>query len=232
MPYASLLNPQTLNLYTYVENDPLSKFDADGHQSRQSPLPGNSRYKIRIDRNNPNDAPNIHVFDKGGRREIGRVAIKPEGNEWTGKVPESVKAQVEALAREKGIEPRLPQGRANAEPPTPRQRGRGGLRGGSAVLTGLSVLGMILDAINQHSDAKNLGYYTSFSGRLVITDLDKAAKSLGEGAKIEVSHPVYFPGRPAVFVVEKGKFVTQDPRCKGCELHKDNDGKIAVGKLM
>jgi len=31
VPYADLSNPQTLNLYEYVNNNPLSKADADGH---------------------------------------------------------------------------------------------------------------------------------------------------------------------------------------------------------
>ena len=42
VPYASLDNPQTLNLYAYVENGPLSRADADGHAgpaSRPSTVP-------------------------------------------------------------------------------------------------------------------------------------------------------------------------------------------------
>jgi hypothetical protein len=31
VPYAKLDNPQSLNLYGYVLNNPLSKADADGH---------------------------------------------------------------------------------------------------------------------------------------------------------------------------------------------------------
>ena len=31
VPYAKLENPQTLNLYAYVGNDPLSNVDTDGH---------------------------------------------------------------------------------------------------------------------------------------------------------------------------------------------------------
>ena len=30
VPYADLHNPQTLNLYSYVQNNPLSNFDDDG----------------------------------------------------------------------------------------------------------------------------------------------------------------------------------------------------------
>src|ERR1700679_2031537 len=31
VPYSKLDNPQTLNLYSYVQNNPLSNFDDDGH---------------------------------------------------------------------------------------------------------------------------------------------------------------------------------------------------------
>ena len=33
VPYANLENPQTLNLYSYVQNNPLSRSDATGHYS-------------------------------------------------------------------------------------------------------------------------------------------------------------------------------------------------------
>ena len=47
VPYAKLDNPQTLNLYAYVQNNPLFKPDLDGHGcppdcSSQSPAPGGS----------------------------------------------------------------------------------------------------------------------------------------------------------------------------------------------
>jgi RHS repeat-associated protein len=37
VPYASFGDPQTLNLYSYVENGPLNRVDADGHVSNQLP---------------------------------------------------------------------------------------------------------------------------------------------------------------------------------------------------
>jgi hypothetical protein len=38
IPYAELMNPQSLNLYGFVNNKPLNKTDASGHQSVM-PLP-------------------------------------------------------------------------------------------------------------------------------------------------------------------------------------------------
>lgn len=37
VPYASLSNPQTLNLYSYVSNNPLRRRDADGHHQECAP---------------------------------------------------------------------------------------------------------------------------------------------------------------------------------------------------
>jgi RHS repeat-associated protein len=41
VPYAKFGDPQTLNLYSYVENDPVNRADADGHQeNRTGACPG------------------------------------------------------------------------------------------------------------------------------------------------------------------------------------------------
>lgn len=39
VPYAKFGDPQTLNLYSYVENDPVNRADADGHQNNQAIYP-------------------------------------------------------------------------------------------------------------------------------------------------------------------------------------------------
>jgi len=36
VPYAKFRDPQTLNLYTYVENSPLNRIDADGHTDQSA----------------------------------------------------------------------------------------------------------------------------------------------------------------------------------------------------
>jgi RHS repeat-associated protein len=40
VPYAVFGDPQSLNLYAYVRNDPVSRADADGHAVQALPLPG------------------------------------------------------------------------------------------------------------------------------------------------------------------------------------------------
>jgi len=226
-PYANLLNPQTLNLYAYVLNDPLSNVDEDGHQGgRKQPLPGNTRYQIRPDLRNPNDSPNIHVFDRGGRREIGRVAIRPGGNEWTGKVPESVKANVEEYIRVRGIQPRLP-GQplqpdlpsGNQSPQSEATGGTGGrlLRGTNNSITLLAFILGAINAVNDARDAEANGYYMNNQGQIVITDLGRAAQHYPQGYYLEFGGNLWKP--------RGGTWVPVDP-C-GCELELKN-GELRV----
>ena len=55
VPYANFGNPQTLNLYSYVQNNPLAKFDDDGHvaiEIRYTPtFIGNHSYLLVTDTN-------------------------------------------------------------------------------------------------------------------------------------------------------------------------------------
>ena len=44
VPYATLTNPQSLNLYAYVGNDPVDGMDADGHARYEQPGTDNSAY--------------------------------------------------------------------------------------------------------------------------------------------------------------------------------------------
>jgi RHS repeat-associated protein len=222
LPNSSLLNPQTLNAYTYAYNNPMTLADPTGHAGKVQDLPGNSRYKIRVDRSNTNDAPNIHVFDKGGKRELGRVALKPSGPEWTGNVPQSVRSDVEAFAKLKGIEPRLPTGSAERGA---RGSGFKGGKGGAKGLLTLALLDFIADVVDSFVEAerrKNQGYHVE-SGPifglgtfLVIDDPKKAAQSLGEGYRVNIYFNV--GESPYLFQVEDGQFVSHDPRCGGACL--------------
>jgi len=51
IPYASLDDPQTLNLYAYVRNNPLSRVDADGHyEENDSGCNGDAKCQKRWDK--------------------------------------------------------------------------------------------------------------------------------------------------------------------------------------
>jgi len=54
VPYAKLGDPQSLNLYSYVRNNPLSRNDPDGHCDSSASATGNTKCQ---------DAKNLHVND-------------------------------------------------------------------------------------------------------------------------------------------------------------------------
>src|SRR5205807_337610 len=68
VPYASFGDPQTLNLYTYVQNSPLNRIDADGHG----------------DENHHDD----HNADASGRRPPGDCPNGPAGMECAPQPPD------------------------------------------------------------------------------------------------------------------------------------------------
>ena len=49
VPYAKLDNPQTLNLYSYVQNNPIRQADLDGHQEERAPTRDEIELEIRED---------------------------------------------------------------------------------------------------------------------------------------------------------------------------------------
>ena len=164
------------------------------------------------------------MFDKGGRREIGRVSIRPGGNEWSGKVPESVKADVEAFIRQKGIQPRLPgaQPRPRVAGPEPGVEGLEGttrvLRGTSNALSVLALITGVLDMATQYRQAQQFGYYFNFTGEIVITDLAKAAQNFPAHYVLEVEGHYFVP---------KGNTFVSLDNCS-CELEQDKNGKVHV----
>jgi RHS repeat-associated protein len=220
LPYAILSNPQTINLYSYVENNPLSLIDPDGHIGKRDKL---GRYTVRVDRSNPNDAPNIHVFD--GKKEIGRVALKESGPEWSGDMDSpkyaGLQRKVLEYAESKGIQPRTPNfggGGAGA-------RARGGRGGGASnVIVALTVIQLGLEIAEAQLDKRQLGYHFDFFGRLVIDDLNKAVNNLPRGTTLDVT----IDGIRYHFVKLDQHFITTDPSCEYCTLDVDEHGNFRL----
>ena len=237
LPFSSRLVPQSLNLFSYVLNNPLNIEDTNGHGPKRIRIPNERQYTCRADINNPNDSPNIHIFDKRGN-EVARVAIKPGKDgpfyDWQEyrAVPRHLKDNVELLAQRKGWTPRLPLSvtRTNApeigvdpveETPNtvrPSYRGVGRGRGNfNNAFAGLLILDAILNAIALVRDSDRLGYY-SYAGVITITDVNKAAKNLPGGP-----FNIYeYEGRQ--YWILKGKFV--DRSNDNCFLEQGANGSI------
>ena len=65
IPYADLSNPQTLNLYTYLSNNPLNRTDPTGHAGNSGPIQLGGKTTMRVDTGGA-DQVNVHVFSKNG----------------------------------------------------------------------------------------------------------------------------------------------------------------------
>jgi RHS repeat-associated protein len=184
VPFADLDDPQSLNLYAYVKNNPINRIDAGGHQGKES-LAG-TNYTILKHKENPNDMPNIHVYDKSGN-EAGQLRFNGRGeSRWEGakNLSSEVKLQVEGIARAEGYAARAVE-RQLAMNATRAARGSGTA---SRALSWMIVVDMILNAIYVHQTEKNEGttgwHYDALRDTNVITDVEKAAKSFAVGSSV------------------------------------------------
>jgi RHS repeat-associated protein len=216
IPYADLQDPQTLNLYAYVRNSPLTTRDSDGHQTKRRVIELGKGYTAAIDSNNANDSPNAHIYKNG--KFLGKikwpVANKTAAGEID-KVPFWVIEKLDAMMSAKG---RLP---LNVRP-------RSSIASEETTNNAFGLLKIVMVALEKYADsleANRTGIGTNDLGQLYIADLGKAAATIGEGNTIRfgVDDP-----RPVLFVVKDGKFVSVDPNCPGCTLVQDKDGRVEI----
>lgn len=240
LPYSSLMNPQTLNHYAYVGNNPLTYVDPTGHQGKRINVVDSAGkktgFKMRVDAQGAYDSPNIHVFDRKGR-EIGRFSMKPGevGFAAGDKVPARIQQAVREFAVSKwgadSVARGLP-GTAYAEAFNARQAAtaaateeesaattaRSGSRLGRTTSNAIAILVVVHLAFEiyfQNNDANTQGYYYDFFGRLIITNLELASQHLPPGTRMEY--------KGIVFVLTgNGSWI--DPICRS-KLVPGKDGR-------
>ena len=73
VPYAKLDDPQSLNLYAYVRNNPLTRFDPDGHQDWCKSNAGSLACGVQTQWNNTHG-----IIPDGTLKQLDQVAMKAE----------------------------------------------------------------------------------------------------------------------------------------------------------
>jgi RHS repeat-associated protein len=223
LPYASLLNPQSINLYAYVSNSPVTFFDLDGHKKKHGhariPLVDSAgkktNYTMRVE-GGTNDSYNIHVFDKKGK-EVGRFSAKPKdvGFKNAEKLPAEMQELVTRYAEAKwgteAVTNGVP-GSAYAE--------KFYARTAPKVFTGFLIAQIAVEVTGQIVESHNYGYYTDFFGNLIITNLPLAMANLPRGSQIQVEG--------IVFINTGRAWISADPNCPFCKLEVDNKGVYRI----
>jgi hypothetical protein len=77
VPYAKLDNPQSLNLYTYALNNPLTNVDRDGHEATWEIDRKNKTIKLTV---------NITVYGPGANAAYAKGLQSAIDSAWSGKV--------------------------------------------------------------------------------------------------------------------------------------------------
>jgi RHS repeat-associated protein len=185
VPFADLSNPQSLNLYAYVENNPINRIDSGGHAGKES-LSG-TNYLILKHRDNPNDMPNIHVYDKNNN-EVGELRFNGKGqSRWVGakNLGSQIKEQVEGIARAEGYAARAIDRQAAMDAVRAgRMTGRMSEAFGWLFLIDIAV-NSVREAQTRKAEPDTGWHYDALSDKTVITDVDKAAASLAVGSQIQ-----------------------------------------------
>jgi RHS repeat-associated protein len=222
IPFAKLDDPQTLNLYEYVGNNPTTGLDPDGHQQMDKPVEGWNKYTYRADPGIDGEMPNIHVKRAGV--QVARVRFNADGTETItqGSLSSELLKVIKGIAVKRGyyqLAAQRTEGLA-ASRALRAARGRGGRggRGGGGTANAIAFFALtLLDAYLDQREAaeldEKLGYHYE-AGLLMITDLKKAGQSLEEGTVL------YFEGKR--FVLHNGVFWGDH----GEYLRQRSDGSI------
>jgi RHS repeat-associated protein len=106
VPYANLSDPQTLNLYGYVRNNPLSRADADGHQPPEEEAESEPRERAEEDREIERAEARSRESDEAARSERERDAEAKLSRTFTPEQRAKLRYESEAAMAKLGIGPK------------------------------------------------------------------------------------------------------------------------------
>jgi RHS repeat-associated protein len=223
IPYADPAFPQTLNLYTYLDNNPMNAVDATGHSKSSS----NYRemgggWTMRTDGARGADRVNVH-FEKGGKTikykiEGGQLTPDEAGNTVPKWLFRKAEAQLEStgkfgLAGRKGA---FGSGEESSGTGAAKEAGEGVA---AKALAGLQILGAVVDFFNARQTISQDGYY-SLGGTNYVTDLSKFGDAFGPGTTVS-------EGGIDFTLQDNGSWTGQSDGIQ-YQLEQTNDGKFII----
>jgi RHS repeat-associated protein len=200
VPYANFTNPQTLNLYAYVSNNPLRRNDPTGHAAKAGPIELRSG-TMRVDTASA-DQVKVHVFPKSGGEFRGRLNPDTRTIEWTkGAPPKAISEEAQGwlLARNKYAIAAAKREMSVLGGTRGAEEGEAG--GGSRLMEAGSWLLMALQVGDMAANAARVseinklegttGFHEDLDGTMHVTDLNKFGDTFGVGAGVSVNGDVF-----------------------------------------
>ncbi len=218
IPYANLSNPQTLNLYAYLSNNPLNRTDPTGHAGKSGPIQLGGQTTMRVDTGGA-DQVNVHVFSKNGEFR-GRLNPDTQKIEWTKGIPPKAIAEdaqayclskgkfaIAAAKQEMSV---LGGGKAIEE----------GAAGGSKLMEAGSWLLMALQVADIGVNAERMreiykmegttGFHLDLMGNMQVTNLQNFGDTFGVGAGVSVNGDVFRLNGDGQWMDKSGAQLYQD----------------------
>jgi RHS repeat-associated protein len=214
IPYGNLGDPQTLNLYAYVGNNPLSRTDPTGHAGQDQKL--TSQSTIRVDAASA-DQVNVHVKTNSGEFR-GRLNPDTKQIEWTkGAPPKQYAEAAQAYVLSKGkYDIAAAKQEMSVLGGTREGEGAGAGKLGEATNLAFALMQIVEIGTQAYSMSKinalegTTGFHVQIDGSLAVTNLQKFGDTFGAGAGVKLNGDTFKLNGSGQWVDRQGNTLTQD----------------------
>jgi len=218
VPYADFWEPQTLNIYSYATNNPLSVIDKVGHAKNSSNIKDmGAGWTMRIDTRGA-DHVNVH-FEKSGKDikyDLKGGKLVPAHDDaapkWLLKKAQRILEDTGKfeMAAEKGA---FSGAKVTDDAPV------GGTAASIAILQLADIGLQALQQLRSQQSELETGYHLDLAGERVVTNLAKYGDNEGPGASVTVGDD-----KDVFTLGDDGKWLDQ----KGNQLNQSPDGQFYI----